>query len=232
VGHLQQQAKARDLASFTAQLIRRPLDTLTDSARQAISSGEDPSGAMKQILHYAEKVDEAVYDTLDRLFHSEPNPQTISLASFIRKFASDMRTRLAERGHELEVEISPEAEDINLKMDPALVGSALFEFIRNAMQAMSEPGKVSLMAEVVDSGSHVWIAVQDTGPGIGDDVRDFIFNAFYTTREHAVGIGLSKAQQVARDHGGEIGIEDGDELGAIFYIELPLGAGDSAGPAA
>jgi signal transduction histidine kinase len=58
-------------------------------------------------------------------------------------------------------------------------------------------------------------------------VRDFIFNPFFTTREHAAGIGLSKAQQVARDHGGEIGIEDNEEAGATVYLELPLGAGGS-----
>ena len=230
-GHLQQHTKARELSGAAVQIIRGPLGAVADFARQAISSGEDPSDAMKQVVQLTARVDEALTNTLGALIHSEPRPQLTTVDTLISGLVGPLCPQLIEKGHEIELRISPEAKDLELWIDPELVRWALHEFISNAMHAMTEAGKVTLMAEVVDSGSHVWLAVKDTGPGVADDVRDFIFNPFFTTRELAAGVGLSKALQVARDHGGEIGIEDNEGAGATVYLELPLGAKDSSEPA-
>ena len=77
-------------------------------------------------------------------------------------------------------------------------------------------------AKLNDSGSHLWMAVADSGPGIPAENRDEIFEFFTTSRPEAAGLGLSKARMIARNHGGNIGIEDSSDPGATFYLEVPI----------
>ncbi|WP_237355256.1 ATP-binding protein [Xanthobacter sp. YC-JY1] len=77
----------------------------------------------------------------------------------------------------------------------------------------SEPGK---------AGRVLRIRVEDNGGGIPDDVRERIFQPFFTTKPpgKGTGLGLSVSFGIIRDHGGSLGVENG-EGGAVFTIELP-----------
>src|SRR4029453_9167545 len=76
----------------------------------------------------------------------------------------------------------------------------------------------------------VQITVEDTGPGIPAEVLPTIFDPFVTTKGSAgTGLGLSISYGIIREHGGHITAESRPGHGAIFTIELPVGAGAPGG---
>ncbi|MEK6654789.1 MAG: ATP-binding protein, partial [Thermodesulfobacteriota bacterium] len=74
------------------------------------------------------------------------------------------------------------------------------------------------------SGGKVLIITRDTGTGIPEEIRDRIFDAFFTTKQKVkgVGLGLSVCYGIIKDHGGEIRVESEVGRGTTFIISLPV----------
>ena len=77
------------------------------------------------------------------------------------------------------------------------------------------------------------ITFADTGPGVPSELEQRIFDPFFTTKEvgAGTGLGLSITYGIVTEHGGTIAIENGDEGGAVFTIELPLAESEVAAEA-
>lgn len=93
--------------------------------------------------------------------------------------------------------------------------------MRNAKEAMPQGGILSL--ETMRETERVIINIRDTGIGIPEEIRDRIFEAFFTTK-HAVkgvGLGLSVCYGIIKDHGGEIRVQSEKGKGSTFSIILP-----------
>lgn len=95
---------------------------------------------------------------------------------------------------------------------------AIFEVIRNAYQA----GAVSVSCRA--SNGELELEVRDDGPGVPHELREQVFEPFFTTRGvgGGVGLGLTVASGVLRRHGGSIEVLDGDGAGTLVRIRLPL----------
>jgi signal transduction histidine kinase len=65
------------------------------------------------------------------------------------------------------------------------------------------------------------ISVSDTGLGLPPQQADQIFNAFFTTKPHGTGMGLSISRSIIESHGGRLWAADNDPHGASFYLTLP-----------
>jgi len=70
----------------------------------------------------------------------------------------------------------------------------------------------------------VIIKIEDTGIGIPEEIKDKIFDAFFTTKQKVkgVGLGLSVCYGIIKDHGGEIKVESKEGEGTVFTIRLPI----------
>jgi signal transduction histidine kinase len=70
------------------------------------------------------------------------------------------------------------------------------------------------------------VRIEDSGPGIPRDIREQIFNPFFTTKKTGVGLGLSIVSKIVDEHRGSIELLDGQSMrkepGACFVIFLPL----------
>lgn len=100
----------------------------------------------------------------------------------------------------------------------------------NAQQIM-EPAGGTVHVRTRMSGAEVIIEVDDTGPGVPQDVRARIFDPFFTTKQagKGTGLGLSVSYGLIRDHGGDIRVSDAPGGGARFTISLPTHTGREAG---
>jgi K+-sensing histidine kinase KdpD len=98
---------------------------------------------------------------------------------------------------------------------------ALVNLIRNATQAMPDGGTLTLEASRDETAVH--LVVRDTGPGIGDEAVDRIFNPFFTTRDTGTGLGLAIVHRILDAHGGSIAVHnDPSAGGAVFTLSLPI----------
>lgn len=101
----------------------------------------------------------------------------------------------------------------------AVVG-ALGNLVTNALQAVGQGAVVSLSAHRLDDGS-VEFRVADNGPGIPADVRERLFDPFFTTRANGTGLGLAVVQATVRAHGGDVRVESAPGEGATFILRFP-----------
>ncbi|MBI3849860.1 MAG: PAS domain S-box protein [Verrucomicrobia bacterium] len=105
-------------------------------------------------------------------------------------------------------------------IDPGQIKQVLVNLIKNAMQAMTKGG--TLTVQTGEGGDGVWISVADTGGGIPQEQLNRIFEPFYTTKKKGSGLGLMIVQRIVRAHGGKIDLESHVGKGTIFRIWLPL----------
>jgi signal transduction histidine kinase len=105
--------------------------------------------------------------------------------------------------------------------DGAQIRQVIWNLVRNAVQA-SPPG-TTVTVGVAAAGGEVVVRVDDAGPGIPEEARARIFDAFYTTRTHGVGIGLALVRRIIEEHaplGARIDVESPPAGGASFRVTL------------
>ena len=105
-------------------------------------------------------------------------------------------------------------------LDPAQIKQALVNLVKNAIQAMTKGGILTLQTDQGEDG--VWVSVSDSGAGIPQDQINRIFEPFYTTKKKGTGLGLMIVQRIVRDHGGRIELESYVNRGTTFRVWLPF----------
>jgi len=122
---------------------------------------------------------------------------------------------------ELEKDFEPNLPPINGNANQ--IEQVLINLLINAQQAMEgKPGLVKISTCRRESGK-IEIRLQDNGPGIPKDVKEKIFEPFYTTKSsgQGTGLGLSVSYGIIQDHKGEIKVESESGKGATFILTLP-----------
>ena len=126
---------------------------------------------------------------------------------------------------------------VTCRLDPALpcvlankgqmVGVAL-NLIKNARDAVGSKGEIRISTKVLSADGRRMgaLEVADTGPGIPEEIRDRIYDPFFSTKEKGggvnVGLGLSICRSVVEVHGGLIEMETAVGEGTLFRVLLPL----------
>jgi two-component system, LuxR family, sensor kinase FixL len=93
------------------------------------------------------------------------------------------------------------------------------------MEAMSESPESNrrlTMRTAYDGKGNVEVAVEDSGPGIPPDRLPRLFDSFFTTKTHGMGLGLSIVRSIVEAHGGRIWAENNSSGGACFRFTLPV----------
>ena len=132
--------------------------------------------------------------------------------------------------HDIDVDLSLD-EDLEVMADASLLEQSLLNLVRNACEAMAlVDGPRRLMVglhsrELRDPERgiipHAVFEIRDTGPGIPEEVRERMFNPFFTTRAEGTGLGLAIVHRIVDAHGGRLDVSAGHP-GTIMCLSLPL----------
>ena len=106
------------------------------------------------------------------------------------------------------------------KVDSDLLKQALLNVVINGAQAMSEGGK--LRVSLAEDGRVAMLSIHDQGAGIPPDVRDKIFDLYFTTKKDGSGIGLAMTYRIVELHNGSIEVESDATHGTTFILRFPL----------
>src|SRR5262249_22764087 len=104
------------------------------------------------------------------------------------------------------------------------IQQVLVNLVRNAIEAMADdkPGERRLRIGAARRGDVVEVAVEDSGRGIDAEAHRQLFQPFFTTKDHGMGMGLSISQSIVELHEGRIWSTSNAERGATFHFTLPL----------
>jgi signal transduction histidine kinase len=108
------------------------------------------------------------------------------------------------------------------KIDADLLKQAVLNVIQNGAQAMQQGGRLEVMLE--EEGKTAVLRVSDEGPGIPEDIREKIFDLYFTTKSGGSGIGLAMTYRILQFHHGSVEVQSKTERGAEFLLRIPLAA--------
>jgi C4-dicarboxylate-specific signal transduction histidine kinase len=185
-------------------------DELRDVLKRIIDDGHRAGHIMASIRAMFKK---------DRL---EKSP--VSVRDLVCEVLALVHVELENQHVSLRVELHPELPRV--MADRVQLQQVLINLIMNAVEAMSsvENGERSLLVKSELNGTRdVLILVEDSGPGIGTNEMDRIFDAFFTTKSHGMGLGLSICQSIIESHDGRLSVSSRIPHGAVFCVQLPSG---------
>ncbi len=193
------------LSGGIAHELRNPLTAI----RMAVETGGDE--ARDIALSEIDRLDRTLCELLDFV-----RPRALEKTSIpIPELLEDVAVLLRPQCEHLRVRLEVESEAGSvLVADRDKIRQALLNLVLNAAQAQPHGGVVRVRGR---SGE---LVVEDEGPGIADDVRETLFEAFVTTRAAGIGLGLAVVKQIADEHGATIDVET-NAAGTIFSLRFP-----------
>jgi len=163
------------------------------------------------------RLDYIVSEFLQALRPSSPKLRTADLNATARETLELLRPELENRGlliaDEFESSLAPGW------FDPDQIKQVFVNLIRNAMQAMTRGG--TLTVSTGQHGDGLWFSVGDNGGGIPQDTMHRLFKPFHTTKKKGTGLGLMIVQRIIRAHHGRIDVESHVGRGTRFRIWIP-----------
>jgi len=114
---------------------------------------------------------------------------------------------------------------------PDEINQVWTNLIHNALQAMDRKG--TLTVSLRQEGGNALVTIGDTGCGIPEDVREKIFDAFFTTKPagEGTGLGLDIVRKIVDKHGGRISVDSEVGQGSRFTVSLPIAGMPQTGAA-
>lgn len=163
------------------------------------------------------RLDHILEDFLQFARPREFRPEAVEVGQLLRRVVDLLSGQAEARKVRLELELPATMSAVageEERLRQVLINLAL-----NALDATPAGGRVLLSAG--EDAGRVWITVDDTGPGIPQELRDRIFEPFFTTKAEGSGLGLSIVHAIVTQHEGTLEIGDAPTGGARFILRLP-----------
>lgn len=221
------------LSAGLAHEIRNPLGVIKGSAdmlnRKVAGSEPLVAELAGYISSEVNRLNALVVRFLDfaRPSNLELRPERIS--EIVDRAVEAASASIPNSGVKIERHYAPNLPEI--PADPQLCEQVFVNLITNAMQAMlahEDSSEKTLRLSIGPESSHgesgVGVIVEDTGPGVPPELREQIFNPFFTSKKDGVGLGLSIVAKIVDDHRGSIRLENNTPHGARFHVFFPQAA--------
>ncbi len=224
LAHTEKMAALGTLAAGVAHEVNNPLAGILTCIETMRSNLRDEAlcdryldlveGGIKRIEH-------TVQNLLDFSRPRELRPEPTAINHSLQHVVELADYQL--RKNKVEVEFQLDSRDPVVLADHFQMEQLFLNLVLNAIQAM--PGGGQLLLRTREVGSRVIVEVRDTGIGIPEEIRDRIFDPFFSTRGvgEGTGLGLAVSYGIVTAHGGKIQVDSRVGVGSTFRVILPAG---------
>jgi signal transduction histidine kinase len=209
------------MAATVAHEIKNPLSAIKSIAqvmREDESLRNEYERDLGLIVGETDRLSQSVTQLLSFARKESPAGQPLYVDELVRSVVDLFRASAREQGIVLDLEVKVDAE-LAGKLVSAL-RDALSNLLLNALQATPAGGRVELMA--AQSDGELVISVQDSGSGVPLDLRERIWEPFFTTRQRGTGLGLAIVRKRVQEVGGTATLVSGNGGGALFQLRVRL----------
>lgn len=207
------------LSAGLAHEIRNPLVAIRTFFQLAPRRLEDEEFLRSFLPIAADEVDR-VNDLLDHWLVQAREPREgrgpVSLPNLLSALVTLLRPELRRREVSCDLDLPSSLPEI--PGDADALRQCFLNLLRNAVE-VSPPGSHVRVSATVEEGS-VQVGIEDSGPGVPNELRTSIFAPGFTTREDGNGLGLAIVARIVAEHAGQVRVEDA-EHGARFEVVLP-----------
>ncbi|MEZ2721890.1 sensor histidine kinase [Paenalcaligenes hominis] len=212
------------LTSSIAHEVNQPLAALITSghASQRWLAQHPPQvdkaqQALQRLLDSAERASNII-KRVQNLIKSEPaHKQRFDIHHALEEIVALSAAELRHQGVEVQYDFNAQHSDV--WADRVQIQQVIANLIVNALDAMQDSPIKKLVLRTRAQKNAIQVEIYDTGPGI--DQPEAIFEAFWTTKDQGVGVGLSMSRSIVESNGGTIWVHDPDHSGACVCFTVP-----------
>ena len=223
-GQLQRQERLAwlgELAGRLAQETRNPLASITAFALRAQRSlAEDHPGRdyLEIVLRETERLERLLAEQLGYAPSSEGALRIESLNEVVQEALSAAADALARRRVRLVKKLAPDLPA--LLLDRERIQRVVANMLDSTLEGVSVGGRIRVESRRM--GASVVLELAHDGPQGPGELLEQLFVPFASQRPGGPGVGLGVAQQIVREHGGEIRVRSDGEWGCVFSLNLPV----------
>ncbi|HMA66730.1 MAG TPA: ATP-binding protein [Desulfosalsimonadaceae bacterium] len=220
----QRMAAWREVARRIAHEVKNPLTPISLSAqrlkRKYKDAVNDPvfDECIQTIAEHTELIRNLVNEFSTFAKFPTANPVPCELPPIVRESIA-----LYQDGYpEIDFSLQIEGEIPVLQLDRQQIKQTLINLIDNAISSIRKQGSISIRVFAGQEPERVFLEVADTGEGVADRNKPYLFEPDFTTKKSGMGLGLAIVSTIISDHNGRIWAENNHPRGTKFIIELPV----------
>ena len=208
-----------EMAAAIAHSIRNPLASIRSAAE--LAREEDRSGideCLRDIMSETDRLDCWVRTLLLASRGSSVNAELLDLNDLVQEILDGNAVELRHRNIELTFRAATLPQ---IHGNRTMLCHALSSVVTNAVQSISNQGKLSVETRCVDN-EKIQIVVEDNGLGMPPIAARNVFRPFFSTKPNGIGLGMPLARRILDRHGGSIILKSTEGRGTKVVMTLPL----------
>ncbi len=227
IAELRQRAQHLKLASLgrlTASIaheVRNPLGAISH-AGQLLDESHSLSDGDKRLVEIINEHSIRVNNIIENVMSISRREQSalgnIKISTWLKEFTNELMTRFDLVGDLIELKINK--ENLIVKMDPTQLNQILWNLCENALRYSGGKPLLSIYCDINKDTQRPYIDVIDTGGGMSEEVRNNLFEPFFTTETQGSGLGLYLARELCEANQATLSLQRSTSEGSVFRVSF------------
>jgi PAS domain S-box-containing protein len=230
IEHLMRVSVLGELSGSIAHEVNQPLTAILSNAQAALHllTKNSPDlveirDVLEDIVHEDNRAGEVIHRLRSLLKKGERKMESVNINDVVRSTISLLNSELI--GRDISVRLDLENDELLTQGDSVQLQQVLLNLVMNAMDAMASTPMDQRSILISTRGTKtgmVDVLVKDRGHGIRPKENGRLFEPFYTTKNHGLGLGLSLCSTIIKSHQGKLTLINNEGGGAVAGFSLPL----------
>ncbi len=229
LAHVQRLSTMGEMATGLAHELNQPLAAIKNYTQGSVRRLMDAKPeiapvvqAMEVVADQAQRASEIVRRIREMVRKRDPQATDCDLVQLCRNAVGLLESEL--RRSRVAVQYQLSAESVKARVDGVQVEQVIVNILKNACEAINEQPREQrrILIKVDHDTDHgIKLIIEDSGPGIPEPIRSRVFEAFFSTKDQGMGMGLSISRSIVEAHGGRLVVQSALDGGASFTVSLP-----------